>query len=35
MERGLRAWVAVLAVVILVWLVLYLGVTFGGWRLLP
>ncbi len=35
MERALRAWVVVLLVVIVIWLVLFLGVTLGGWRLLP
>ncbi len=35
MGRTLRAWVVVLLVVIAIWLVLFLGVTLAGWRLLP
>ncbi|GBD16704.1 hypothetical protein HRbin26_01607 [bacterium HR26] len=35
MGRVLRTWAMVLLVVIAIWLVLFFGVTLGGWRLLP
>ncbi len=35
MGRVLRTWTMVLLVMIAIWLVLFLGVTLGGWRLLP
>jgi len=35
MGRVLRIWTIVLLMVIAIWLALFLGVTHGGWRLLP